>query len=215
MKKNKNIIIFLVLLSMCVIAILVYKIISIYAVFHSNVGAKAEFRNGAWNIDVNGKKITTGVQTDFTIDQITVAEDQHTMPGKISPGLSGNFKIVINPKDTNVSIRYDITLNQDELKSSNVKISSVEEKNNGAKLIKTAENEYTGIITLQDIQKNVIHEIEMNVVEKDLWIQEGCKVGGFEAANEAIGTLVLKFDDEKRLEQVLSNQDNYVKVNVI
>ena len=67
------------------IAILVYKIISIYAVFHSNVGAKAEFRNGAWNIDVNGKKITTGVQTDFTIDQITVAEDQHTMPGKISP----------------------------------------------------------------------------------------------------------------------------------
>ena len=163
MKKNKNIIIFLILLSMCVIAILVYKIISIYAVFHSNVGAKAEFRNGAWNIDVNGKKITTGVQTDFTIDQITVAEDQHTMPGKISPGLSGNFKIVINPKDTNVSIRYDITLNQDELKSSNVKISSVEEKNNGAKLIKTAENEYTGIITLQDIQKNVIHEIEMNV----------------------------------------------------
>lgn len=163
MKKNKNIIIFLVLLSMCVIAILVYKIISIYAVFHSNVGAKVEFRNGAWNIDVNGKKITTGVQTDFTIDQITVAEDQHTMPGKISPGLSGNFKIVINPKDTNVSIRYDITLNQDELKSSNVKISSVEEKNNGAKLIKTAENEYTGIITLQDIQKNVIHEIEMNV----------------------------------------------------
>ena len=163
MKKNKNIIIFLVLLSMCVIAILGYKIISIYAVFHSNVGAKAEFRNGAWNIDVNGKKITTGVQTDFTIDQITVAEDQHTMPGKISPGLSGNFKIVINPKDTNVSIRYDITLNQDELKSSNVKISSVEEKNNGAKLIKIAENEYTGIITLQDIQKNVIHEIEMNV----------------------------------------------------
>ena len=163
MKKNKNIIIFLVLLSMCVIAILVYKIISIYAVFHSNVGAKAEFRNGTWNIDVNGKKITTGVQTDFTIDQITVAEDQHTMPGKISPGLSGNFKIVINPKDTNVSIRYDITLNQDELKSSNVKISSVEEKNNGAKLIKIAENEYTGIITLQDIQKNVIHEIEMNV----------------------------------------------------
>ena len=163
MKKNKNIIIFLVLLSMCVIAILVYKIISIYAVFHSNVGAKAEFRNGTWNIDVNGKKITTGLQTDFTIDQITVAEDQHTMPGKISPGLSGNFKIVINPKDTNVSIRYDITLNQDELKSSNVKISSVEEKNNGAKLIKTAENEYTGIITLQDIQKNVIHEIEMNV----------------------------------------------------
>lgn len=169
MKKNKKIIIFLVLLSMCIIAILIYRIINIYAVFQSNVGAKVEFKNGTWNINVNGKKISTGVQTDFTIAEITVAEDEHTMPGRISPGLAGNFKILINPEDTNVSIRYDITLNQEELKNSNVKISSVEEKANGAELIKTAENVYTGIITLQDIRNKVVHEIEMNVE----WIDDG------------------------------------------
>mgnify|MGYP000414719061 FL=1 len=55
-------------------------------------------------------------------------------------------------------------------------------------------------------------EIADNVVERDLWIEEGTAVGGFEAANEAIGTLVLRFDSQERIEEVLGNQDDYVKV---
>ena len=55
-------------------------------------------------------------------------------------------------------------------------------------------------------------EIAENVVERDLWIEEGTTVGGFEAANEAIGTLVLRFDSQERIEEVLDNQNKYVKV---
>ena len=55
-------------------------------------------------------------------------------------------------------------------------------------------------------------EIAENVVERDLWIEEGTPVGGFEAANEAIGTLVLKFESQERIEEVLENQNKYVKV---
>ena len=55
-------------------------------------------------------------------------------------------------------------------------------------------------------------EIAENVVERDLWIKEGTTVGGFEAANEAIGTLVLRFDSQERIEEVLGNQNKYVKV---
>lgn len=55
-------------------------------------------------------------------------------------------------------------------------------------------------------------EIADNVVERDLWIDAGTTVGGFEAANEAIGTLVLKFDNQERIEEVLGNQSKYVKV---
>lgn len=55
-------------------------------------------------------------------------------------------------------------------------------------------------------------EIAENVVERDLWIEGGTTVGGFEAANEAIGTLVLRFDSQERLEEVLGNQSEYVKV---
>ena len=57
-------------------------------------------------------------------------------------------------------------------------------------------------------------EISSNVVERDLWIEEGTPVGGFEAANEAIGTLVLKFDSPERVEEVLGNQNKYVKVKL-
>ena len=38
------------------------------------------------------------------------------------------------------------------------------------------------------------------------------KVGGFSGANEAIGTLVLKFDTQSDLKYVLDNQDRYVRV---
>lgn len=55
-------------------------------------------------------------------------------------------------------------------------------------------------------------EIIDNVVERDIWIEEGTTVGGFEAANEAIGTLILRFDSQERIDEVLCNQDIYLKV---
>lgn len=50
------------------------------------------------------------------------------------------------------------------------------------------------------------------VVEEDLWIEPGVEVGGFSAANEAIGTLVLNFADDRRLQEVMSNIDEYVRI---
>ena len=58
----------------------------------------------------------------------------------------------------------------------------------------------------------IADEIRENVYENDLWIEPGTKVGGFSAANEAIGTLVLKFDTAERLEKVMGNIPEYVRV---
>ncbi|MCI8482535.1 MAG: ATP-grasp domain-containing protein [Clostridia bacterium] len=55
-------------------------------------------------------------------------------------------------------------------------------------------------------------ELSNNIIEKDLWITEGQEVKGFAGANEAIGTLVLKFDNESEMEKILSNQSKYIKV---
>lgn len=55
-------------------------------------------------------------------------------------------------------------------------------------------------------------EITENVVERDLWIEQGTEVGGFSAANEAIGTLVLNLESQDRIDEVLANQSKYVKV---
>lgn len=58
----------------------------------------------------------------------------------------------------------------------------------------------------------ISEEIKKNVFEVDLWIKDGDKVGDFSGANAAIGTLVLKFDDNDMMEKVLSNQEKYIKV---
>lgn len=57
-------------------------------------------------------------------------------------------------------------------------------------------------------------EIADNVIEQDIWVEEGTQIGGFEAANEAIGTLILKFNDPERVEETLRNQSKYFKVEI-
>ena len=52
------------------------------------------------------------------------------------------------------------------------------------------------------------------IVEKDLWVKQGDKVDGFEGANNAIGTLVLRFDDTDEMEKALANQSEWLRVIV-
>lgn len=50
------------------------------------------------------------------------------------------------------------------------------------------------------------------VVEKDLWVQEGDKVFGFDSANKAIGTLVLRFASSNSLTHVMSDLKNHIRI---
>lgn len=52
------------------------------------------------------------------------------------------------------------------------------------------------------------------VVEKNLWVQKGDKVFGFDSANKAIGTLILRFDSSNSLNSVMSELNSHVKVIV-
>lgn len=58
----------------------------------------------------------------------------------------------------------------------------------------------------------IADEIKDSVIEEDLWIKDGDAVRGFSAANEAIGTLVLKFDTKEKLQKVMAEQEKYIKV---
>lgn len=167
--KNKNLVKILFLLIMCIVILLIYKIIDIYALFHSEMDGNVKFENGIWNITINGENITSGVDTEFIIDQIDTTQNDYVKPGKLAPGLSGSFELVINPENTNVSIRYDITLTQEELGGSNLSIKSIQEVEKGYELIQTAENTYTGIIPLEDIANGVNHKIKMEVE----WLDDG------------------------------------------
>lgn len=57
-------------------------------------------------------------------------------------------------------------------------------------------------------------ELPAEIVEEDLWVEKGDKVEGFEGANNAIGTLVLKFQTAEELEKAIINQRSWLKVVV-
>lgn len=57
-------------------------------------------------------------------------------------------------------------------------------------------------------------DLPAEIVEEDLWVKKGDKVESFEGANNAIGTLVLKFQSAEKLEKAITNQRNWLKVVV-
>ena len=56
--------------------------------------------------------------------------------------------------------------------------------------------------------------LKAEIIEEDLWVEPGDSVNGFEAANDAIGTLVLRFENSEDLEKAITNQNNWLKVVV-
>jgi len=58
-------------------------------------------------------------------------------------------------------------------------------------------------------------EYNNNVFQTDLWVKKGDKVNNFNGANDAIGTLIMKFPDLSSLESAMSGIHKWCKVNVI
>ncbi len=68
----------------------------------------------------------------------------------------------------------------------------------------------TGVFDCLEISKDLPAEI----VEEDLWVGKGNLVNPFEGANDAIGTLVLRFKNEDEMVDAISNTSSWLKVFV-
>ena len=169
----------IILLCLFIVLLIIYGVVRIYALFHSELVANVQLQNGTWNIFVNETDITKGKDIKFEINNVTVQENEHVKPGNIAPGLTGIFKININPKDTNVSVRYDIKLDKEKLTNPNIQIKSIKETLNGNELIKTDSDTYTGIISLQKIEQGTINEITVEVewIDNEQNNEEDLKLG--------------------------------------
>lgn len=56
--------------------------------------------------------------------------------------------------------------------------------------------------------------LSAEIIEKDLWVEKGDSIEAFEGANNAIGTLVLKFKSEENLKEAINNQQSWLKIKV-
>ena len=151
----------LIIITLFMIFAVAYSLINTYAIFYSEGTGKIRQENATWRIYVNEKNIATN--NKFTIDTFELEESEHVAPGKIAPSVTGNFYITIDPKNTNVAIKYSIKLNQLNLVNDKIKIVSIEEINQNNELIKTDESTYTGIITLSDVKEKKINNIRVKI----------------------------------------------------
>ena len=62
------------------------------------------------------------------------------------------------------------------------------------------------------VELQIDPSLPAEVVEEDLWVNSGDLVHGFEAANDAIGTLILRFENAEDLEKAITNQGEWLKV---
>ena len=59
---------------------------------------------------------------------------------------------------------------------------------------------------------DIASDLPAEVVERDLWVKRGDLVQAFRGANDAIGTLVLRFEDAEAMRHALSHQREWLKV---
>ena len=57
-------------------------------------------------------------------------------------------------------------------------------------------------------------EMRAIIIERDLWVDKGDKVNAFKGANDAIGTLILRYDNTSDLYSAIINPNSWLKVHV-
>ena len=140
------------------VLLVMFIITETYGLFETNNVMIVNSEIGKWNIYINETSATEGT---FVVDSITVMNNEKVKNGKIAPGTSGYFDIVIDPADTDVSIRYDISFDFSLILDS-FSIKKIEEAG-GVNLIQTDEFTYTNIIDLASIKEGATNTIRVYV----------------------------------------------------
>ena len=141
------------ILTLIMLIITILKISDTYAKYYTTTHTDTLSRDIAqWVIKVNELDISqTGEIVEIPIDKFNNFTNANTLGDKISPSSEGYADIIIDPKGTDVAVRYDIEI---ELTgASNLAVEARSEMASGENtLVKTGENTYTGIISLPDVQ---------------------------------------------------------------
>lgn len=156
------------LLTIIMLCFTIYKIVSTYALLESKMQKNIKIDIGKWNIKVNSEDITSSTVKEFTMNSFKINQSPYTKENKIAPGMNGTFEIGIEPQDTQVSVRYDITIDESKLNNQSIKLNKVIEKNNNNTITKTGENVYTGVILLEKGSSDYLDIVEISFIWENI-----------------------------------------------
>ena len=126
-----------------------YEISNSFALFESENAIVVNSDIGKWQIKVNDISIKDS--TTFSITNVSVEENENVMEDRFAPDTRGYFDIVIDPNDTEVAIRYDLSYRDDMVVNSKISITEVSVVE-GTNVIQTGPKAYSGVINLDQIE---------------------------------------------------------------
>lgn len=106
----KRRIVFIAVFMLCITMIFIVKS---YALFETNGEATNELAIGKWTIYINDANVT--FSDTINLNYFTYHENDHVRPGYLAPGTGGDFSIILDARDTEVSMICNLEMDDEEL----------------------------------------------------------------------------------------------------
>lgn len=166
MKNNRfRIILWLIVLISLLITYTIFS--KTLALFENNASGEVDNDIGKWVIKINNNVISNEETQDIVIDSFVYDASSTVESGYIAPGGSAYFDLVFDATECDVAVRYDITFNFSSMSySDNISISVEELGSNDTVL--TAEDTYSGVISLSSIESDTLVTIRVHVTWNDI-----------------------------------------------
>ena len=126
-----------------------------FSLYESNLDTDVSGNISDIKLKINNVNIVnnTGDISEVVVTDITWTSTSHTRVGKISPGATGTFNLRLDPYGSQVAILYRFTFIDKTIDSDKILTFTDIRASNG-NVIRTGVNEYSGIISLADINNS-------------------------------------------------------------
>ena len=141
--------------------ILVFFVTEAYGLFESQRINTTQLDIAKWQVKVNADSIN-GSSSNFVVNNVHWNTSQNVKEGKVAPGMDGYFDIIIDPNNTETSIRYDITFDFSNLDEDEFVIDEIKEIDD-KEIVHTGTYTYSNIMTLEDIENNETNTIRVYI----------------------------------------------------
>ena len=138
-----------IILSFAIIVTLL-AIVDTFALFETNGTSTAELEIGKWHIELNGEDIS--LEDEITLDDFTYSQSSHTDSGYFAPGMSALFDIEIDASLSDVSVSYDLLIDDSILEDYENIYFSIKNMDTNQEI---NSNSYSGVINLNDLNRTV------------------------------------------------------------
>lgn len=140
-----------------------------YALFESEVNGDTDLDISDWVIRLSNKLITTGSTQTIVVNNFTYESSENVKSGKIAPGSSGYFDLVLDATACDVAVKYDISFDFNEMDYAD-NIDFIVSEIGGSSVVKTGPSTYSGIVSLDSINANEVTTLRVDVLWDDLEI---------------------------------------------